>query len=301
MKKQKSLKPEIVTPFEGQVTQFLKKGAPRDIVRKLETVQSNEMLDPAYPYKRRLDRKLYEDHLAQLQIELVKMQWDLQQTGKRVVVVFEGRDTAGKGGAIARLTENLNPRVAHIIALPKPTEKEGSQWYFQRYAKHLPSAGEMNIFDRSWYNRAIVEHVFGFCTKTERRHFFHQLPHFENMLVDEGFIFLKFWLTVGRAEQLRRMLDRESDPLKQWKLSKIDVDGLSKWNAYTKAITETLKKSNVPAWNIVLSDDKRRARLAILQKILTTIDYQGRDLRVIGTIDKKICGGLELRSRYRDF
>jgi polyphosphate kinase 2 len=225
------------------------------------------------------------------------MQADIKATGKRLLVVFEGRDAAGKGGTIGVMRENLNPRVANVVALSKPTEREAAQWYFQRYVDWLPANGEMAIFDRSWYNRAMIEHVFGFCTDEQRARFFHQLPEFERMIVDEGTIFLKFWLEVGQAEQLKRFLDREKDPLKQWKLSPIDIDGLSKWDAYSKAIDETMERSHFKhaPWRIILSDDKKRARIAAIQSVLLAVDYKGRDLTKIGKIDTKICGGPELR------
>lgn len=229
----------------------------------------------------------------------MRMQADLKKTGKRVIVVFEGRDAAGKGGAINILRENLNPRSATVAALPKPTEREAAQWYFQRYIDWLPAAGEMTIFDRSWYNRGIVEHVFGFCTPAQRARFFQQLPEFERMLVDEGFTVIKFWLEVGQAEQLKRFLDRENDPLKQWKLSQIDIDGLAKWDEYCAAIDETLQISNFKyaPWTVVLSDDKLRTRIACLQKILNTVDYVGKDKALVGALDPKICGDISLRPK----
>jgi len=192
--------------------------------------------------------------------------------------------------------ENLNPRVARVVALSKPTEREQGEWYFQRYVQHLPSAGEITLFDRSWYNRGVVEKVFGFCTDPQRDAFFRQLPEFEDMLVDEGIIFLKIWLNVGRAEQLRRMLARETDPLKQWKLSWIDVEGLKKWDEYSAAIAETFEKTHrdVAPWTIVRSDDKRRARISVIQSILSAVDYDGKDPTLIGDIDAEICGGPDI-------
>jgi polyphosphate kinase 2 len=235
--------------------------------------------------------------MERLQIELVKMQADVKATGKRVVVVFEGRDAAGKGGTIDRVRENLNPRVAYVVALAKPSDREARQWYFQRYIDWLPAAGEIALFDRSWYNRAMVEHVFGFCTPDQRAAFFRQLPEFEDMLVDEGIVLVKLWLEVGRAEQLRRFLDREADPLKQWKLSQIDVDGLARWDDYSTAIAETLGQSHFPfaPWTVILSDDKKRARIAAVQRVLGAVDYRGKDRAAIGEIDTAICGGPDLR------
>jgi polyphosphate kinase 2 len=237
--------------------------------------------------------------MEKLQVELVKMLADLRSTGKRLIVVFEGRDAAGKGGTIGVLRENLNPRNCAVVALPKPTEREAAQWYFQRYVDWLPAAGEMAIFDRSWYNRAMIEHVFGFCTPGQREKFFRQLPEFEKMVVDEGITLLKIWLEVGRAEQLRRFLDREQDPLKQWKLSSIDIDGLPKWDEYTAAIDETMERSDFKhaPWTVILSDDKLRARIAVVQTVLEAVDYKGRDKGVIGKIDDKIVGGPKIRPK----
>jgi polyphosphate kinase 2 len=234
-----------------------------------------------------------------LQVQLVRMAADVKATGKRLVVVFEGRDAAGKGGAISATHMNLNPRVAGIVALSKPTDREAAQWYFQRYVDWLPAAGEIAFFDRSWYNRGIVEKVFGFCKDDQRAKFFRQLPEFERMLVDEGIILVKLWLEVGQAEQLKRFLDREQDPLKQWKLSQIDIDGLSKWDEYTAAIDETFDQSNFKfaPWTVILSDDKLRTRICVIQNILHAIDYKGKDEKVIGKIDDKICGGPKIRPK----
>ena len=220
----------------------------------------------------------------------------MQESGERIVIVFEGRDAAGKGGTIKRFRENLNPRSARVVALPKPTETERGQWYFQRYVDHLPTAGEMAFFDRSWYNRGVVEKVFGFCSDAERERFFHQVIPFEAALVDDGIRLFKFWLNVGRAEQLRRFLDRESDPLKQWKLSRIDVEGLRKWDAYTAAIQETLERTHIATapWTVLRSDDKRRARLNAIRSVLHTIDYARKDEKKIGKIDRQICGGPDI-------
>ena len=249
-----------------------------------------------YPYKTKLDRKTYEAEKSALQVELLKVQHWVQETGQKFVLLFEGRDAAGKGGTIKRFRENLNARGARVVALSKPTETEQGQWYFQRYIKHLPTAGEIVFFDRSWYNRGVVEKVFGFCTDAQRAHFFDQVQDFEKMLVDEGIILVKFWLNVGRAEQLRRFLSRESDPLKQWKLSWIDVEGLKKWDDYTAAIAETLDRSDSAAapWTVIRSDDKRRARLAAIRHVLGRIDYARKDTSAIGTQDSKICGGADV-------
>ena len=286
-------------PFDGAISRYFREGAPKSVRKSIEAADKDDILWKEYPYREELKKKEYEAQMQGLQIQLMRMQADLKKTGKRVIVVFEGRDAAGKGGAINILRENLNPRSATVAALPKPTEREAAQWYFQRYIDWLPAAGEMTIFDRSWYNRGIVEHVFGFCTPAQRARFFQQLPEFERMLVDEGFTVIKFWLEVGQAEQLKRFLDRENDPLKQWKLSQIDIDGLAKWDEYCAAIDETLQISNFKyaPWTVVLSDDKLRTRIACLQKILTTVDYAGKDKALVGALDPKICGDISLRSK----
>lgn len=284
-------------PFDGAISRYFRERAPEKVRKAIQSAGKDQILNRHYPYDAEMKRKDYDAHMEALQIELVKMQADIKATGKRLLVVFEGRDAAGKGGTIGVMRENLNPRVANVVALSKPTEREAAQWYFQRYVDWLPANGEMAIFDRSWYNRAMIEHVFGFCTDEQRARFFHQLPEFERMIVDEGTILLKFWLEVGQAEQLKRFLDREKDPLKQWKLSPIDIDGLSKWDAYSKAIDETMERSHFKhaPWRMILSDDKKRARIAAIQSVLLAVDYKGRDLTKIGKIDTKICGGPELR------
>ncbi|QIR84746.1 polyphosphate kinase 2 [Paracoccus sp. AK26] len=285
-------------PLVGKITEALK-AAPKDIRKALENAAKDQVLDPTYPYRTEMDKKSYEAQMDRLQLQLVRLMHDVAATGKRLVVLFEGRDAAGKGGTIERTRENLNPRSAAIVALPTPTEREAGQWYFQRYVDWLPAQGEIALFDRSWYNRGIVERVFGFSTEHQRNAFFRQLPDFEQMLVDDGIILVKLWLDVGRAEQLRRFLDREADPLKQWKLSRIDVDGLAKWDDYTHAIRDTLNRSHSPIapWMVILSDDKRRARLAAIQTILNAVDFAGKDADAIGIPDPAITGGPELLDR----
>lgn len=282
-------------PFDAAITRFFEDEAPKDIRKAIEKASKKDILTDDFPYEEWMDKDDYEEQLDALQVELVKCQAWVRDTGARVVVVFEGRDAAGKGGTIKRFRENLNPRIAHTVALSKPTETEAGQWYFQRYVQHLPTAGQIVLFDRSWYNRAVVEHVFGFCTDAEREKFFAQLPSFEDMLVQEGITFIKLWLNVGRAEQLRRFLAREDDHLKQWKLSMIDVKGLAKWDAYTDAISETFERSHTDdaPWTVVRSDDKRRARLNAIRSVLVQIDYDGRDDDAL-KIDRKIAGGPEL-------
>ena len=280
-------------PFDGAISAFYEKDAPEAMRAAIAAAGKKDILDPSYPHRKELDKDDYEDRLEALQIQLARLQADVKATGKRVIVVFEGRDAAGKGGSIKRVHENMNPRVARVVALSKPTEREQGEWYFQRYIHHFPSAGEIVLFDRSWYNRGVVEKVFGFCSDTERQSFFRQLPDFEDMIADEGIHFVKIWLNVGRAEQLRRFLDRERDPLKQWKLSFIDVEGLKKWDEYSAAIGETLDLSHRERtpWTVIRADDKHRARIAVIQSILSAVDYDGKDPGVIGAIDRSICGG----------
>lgn len=283
-------------PLVGKITAYLQDEAPAPIRKAVQKASSKDILDPDFPYSAEMPKAEYEPQMAALQMQLVRMMHDVIDSGKRLVVLFEGRDAAGKGGTIERVRENLNPRSASIVALPKPNEREAGQWYFQRYVDWLPGAGEIALFDRSWYNRGVVERVFGFSTDSQRAAFFRQLPGFEQMLVDDGIILVKLWLNVGRAEQLRRFLDREKDPLKQWKLSGIDVDGLARWDDYTAAIRDTLAASHSPIapWTVIRSDDKRRARIAAIQTILGAVDYAGKDQAAIGTRDPLIAGGPEL-------
>ena len=283
-------------PFDGAISTFFNDTAPDDIRNAIKRADKDDIINPDYPYSERMPGKAYEKDLAALQIELLKMTTWAKESGTRIAIVFEGRDAAGKGGTIKRFRENLNPRGAHVVALSKPSETEATQWYFQRYVDHLPAAGEVSFFDRSWYNRAVVEHVFGFCTPEQRMHFFRQVPDFEKMLVDDGIKLFKIWLNVGRAEQLRRFLERESDPLKQWKLSWIDVEGLKKWEAYSDAIKETLTKTHTDhaPWTVVRSDDKRRARLEAIRNVLTQLDYSRKDIKALGQVDPKVCGGPDI-------
>lgn len=283
----------MTLPFDGAISEYYKSQAPDAVRTAIRTAGKRDILDPDYPHDRALSKQDYEDQMAGLQSQLVRLQADIKATDKRMVVVFEGRDAAGKGGCIKRVRENLNPRVAHVVALSKPTEREADEWYFQRYIAQLPAKGEIALFDRSWYNRGVVEQVFDFCTPAQRARFFTQLPAFEQMLVDEGITLVKLWLNVGRAEQLRRFLQREKDELKQWKLSWIDVEGLKRWDAYSQAISETLEKSDFDyaPWTIVRSDDKKRARLEVIRTILSAVDYAGKDAKLIGPIDRTICAG----------
>jgi len=286
-------------PFDGAISRYFKKDAPKTIREAIKAADKDTILRASYPYRQEMKGRDYDTAMDGLQRQLVRMQADVKATGKRVVVVFEGRDAAGKGGAISTTLENLNPRVASVVALSKPSDREAAQWYFQRYIDWLPAAGEIMLLDRSWYNRAMVEHVFGFCTPAQREKFFEQLPAFEKMIVDEGIILLKLWMEVGRAEQLRRFLAREQDPLKQWKLSTIDIDGLGKWNEYCSAIDETMERSHFPyaPWTVILSDDKKRARIAAIRTVLDAIDFKGKDAGLIGTVDTAICGAPSLRPK----
>ena len=283
-------------PFDGAISAYYRDEAPEAVRSAIEDAEKHDVLNPRYPYPERMKRKLYEAEMQALQIELVKMQAWVKETGQRIVLVFEGRDAAGKGGSIKRLTENLSPRTARIVALSKPSETEAGQWYFQRYIEQLPTEGEIVLFDRSWYNRGVVEHVFEFCTPGERALWFRQVAPFERMLREEGIKLQKFWLNVGRATQLERFLARESDPLKQWKLSWIDVEGLKRWDAYTAAIAETLKRthSEHAPWTVVRGDDKRRSRLGVIRETLSALDYDGKNAEAVGSPDPRIVGGPDL-------
>lgn len=245
-----------------------------------------------YPYKDRLKRAEYETNKARLQVELLKVQRWVEETGQKIVMIFEGRDAAGKGGTIKRFTEHLNPRTTRVIALNKPTERETTQWYFQRYIEHLPAAGEMVLFDRSWYNRAGVERVMGFCGPNEYLEFMRQTPEFERMLTRSGIRLFKYWFSVTRQEQRLRFKSRESDPLKQWKLSPIDMASLDKWGDYTEAKEAMFFNTNTAdaPWTIVKSDDKKRARLNCMQHFLQSLPYPGRDPRVVHGPDPLIVG-----------
>jgi polyphosphate kinase len=245
-----------------------------------------------YPYDHKMTRHEYEDIKRSLQIELLKLQSWVKETGQKVVLLFEGRDAAGKGGTIKRFTEHLNPRGAQVVALAKPTERESTQWYFQRYVEHLPAAGEIVLFDRSWYNRAGVERVMGFCTPEEYLEFMREAPTFEQMLVRSDIHLIKFWFSVSRAEQRRRFAKRENDPVRRWKLSPMDLASLDKWNAYTEAkesmffYTDT---ADAP-WTVIKSNDKKRARIGALRYVLHTLDYTDKDTAVVGVPDPLIVG-----------
>ncbi len=277
-------------------------GLSSGIMEESGPVPENAPLDPdairrafetgEFPYKKKMKRDIYEKRKAELQVELLKVQKWAAETGQKFVLLFEGRDAAGKGGTIKRFMEHLNPRGARVVALDKPTERERSQWYFQRYIAHLPAAGEIVAFDRSWYNRAGVERVMGFCTPTEYLEFMRQCPELERMFVRSGIRLYKYWFSVTREEQLRRFKSRETDPLKQWKLSPIDKASLGKWDDYTEAkeamffYTDT---ADAP-WTIIKSDDKKRARLNCMQHFLASLPYPDKDTDVVTGPDPLIVG-----------
>ncbi|MBP6718936.1 MAG: polyphosphate kinase 2 [Rhodoferax sp.] len=257
----------------------------------------NEQLSPdwrrgAYPYKNLLSRRVYETEKYKLQVELLKLQAWAKETGQRVVILFEGRDAAGKGGTIKRMMEHLNPRGARVVALEKPSDVERGQWYFQRYVQHLPTAGEIVLFDRSWYNRAGVERVMGFCSDDEYQEFMRQVPQFERQLVRSGVHLIKFWFSVGRKEQRRRFKEREAHPLKQWKLSPIDLASLDKWDDYTKAKEAMFFETDTAdaPWTVIKSDCKKRARLNAMRYLLHKLPYTNKDPKNIGQLDSLIVG-----------
>jgi len=243
-----------------------------------------------HPYRHRLSTERYEAEKYRLQIELLKLAHWVKSTGARVVILFEGRDAAGKGGTIKRFMEHLNPRGARVVALEKPSEAERGQWYFQRYVQHLPTAGEIVLFDRSWYNRAGVERVMGFCSPAQARAFLEEAPLFEQHLSNSGIRVIKLWFSVSRAEQLRRFKSRDKDPLKQWKLSPVDIASRGRWADYTrakKAMFAATDMSYAP-WTVINSDCKKRARLAAMRVVLTSFDYDGRDADNVGTVDPRL-------------
>ena len=240
-----------------------------------------------YPYDERMSRAEYEEQKRLLQIELLKLQKWSQANDHRHVLVFEGRDAAGKGGTIKRFTEHLNPRTARVVALSKPSDRERGQWYFQRYVQHLPTAGEIVMFDRSWYNRAGVERVMGFCSDEEYRTFMTQAPAFERMLVDSGIHVTKLWFSVSRTEQRTRFAIRQLDPVRRWKLSPMDLASLDRWEDYTAAKEEMFRSTDkrYAPWTIIRSNDKKRARINAMRHFLTRFDYDGKDHEVVGTPD----------------
>ena len=273
-------------------------GVPEATAREMEAMpvtaeeSTSAPLPAGYPYRVRLRRKEYEAEKKKLQIELLKVQSWVKESGQRIVMLFEGRDAAGKGGTIKRFTEHLNPRGARVVALEKPSERERGQWYFQRYIEHLPTYGEIVLFDRSWYNRAGVERVMGFCTPAEYLEFLREAPEFERMLVRSGVRVYKFWFSVSREEQLRRFNSRRNDPLKHWKLSPIDVQSLGKWDDYTDAKEAMFFHTDTAdsPWLVIKSDDKKRARLNCMRHVLSTLPYPGKDPKVAYPADPLIVG-----------
>jgi polyphosphate kinase 2 len=236
-----------------------------------------------YPYEERMSREAYEVEKYKLQVELLKFQYWLEDNDRRAVIVFEGRDAAGKGGTIKRFTEHLNPRTSRVVALSKPSDRERGQWYFQRYIQHLPTAGEIVMFDRSWYNRAGVERVMGFCTDEEYEQFMAQAPAFEKMLVDSGIHLTKFWFSVSRTEQRTRFAIRQLDPVRRWKLSPMDLASLDRWDDYTAAKEEMFRRTDRrhAPWTIIRSNDKKRARINAMRYFLNQFDYDGKDTKVV--------------------
>ena len=243
-----------------------------------------------YPYEERMSREEYELEKYRLQIELLKLQYWSEDTGQRHILVFEGRDAAGKGGTIKRFTEHLNPRMARVVALNKPSDREQGQWYFQRYIQHFPTVGEMVLFDRSWYNRAGVERVMGFSTDEQYRRFMNQVPLFEKMLVDDGIHLTKFWFSVTQTEQRTRFAIRQIDPVRQWKLSPMDLESLDRWEAYTEAKEAMFLHTDTDhaPWISIRSNDKKRARLNAMRYFLSQFEYEGKDHEVVGTPDPLI-------------
>src|ERR1700676_4032044 len=283
-KKSSTKVPNGTFPMIELIDEQVRTSIPEELIAKVKKAKSKKyIISSNYPYPKQIKTSEYLKKIELLQIELVKMQAWVKEVGERIVLIFEGRDAAGKGGTIQRFTENLNPRGAKVVALAKPSDTERGQWYFQRYVENLPTKGEIVFFDRSWYNRAGVEHVMGFCTPHEYLEFMRQTPEFERMLVRSGVRFYKFWFSVSREEQLRRFLGRARDPLKQWKLSAMDVESLGRWESYTKAKEAMLFYTDTAdaPWTIVRSDDKKRARLNAIKHVLNLLPYAGKDAETV--------------------
>ncbi len=277
--------------IEKQLLHARRGGGKHATLNPDETLADN-WRNGGYPYKNLMLRANYEREKYRLQVELLKLQAWVKAEGQRVVILFEGRDAAGKGGTIKRMMEHLNPRGARVVALEKPTSTEQGQWYFQRYVQHLPTAGEIVLFDRSWYNRAGVERVMGFCTQEQHEEFMRQTPDFERHLVRSGVHLFKFWFSVSLKEQRRRFKERENHPLKQWKLSPIDKASLDKWDAYTQAKESMFFETDTAdaPWTVIKSDCKKRARLNAMRYILSKLPYTSKDIRAIGQVDNLIVG-----------
>ncbi|MHA1190603.1 MAG: polyphosphate kinase 2 [Alphaproteobacteria bacterium] len=257
-----------------------------------EALDDAALVSGNYPYDERMDRKDYEKTLERLQLELVKLLAWLDDSGERVVVVFEGRDAAGKGGTISRFRQYLSPRRARIVALPKPSDRERGEWYFQRYVAQMPTSGEMVLFDRSWYNRGVVEPVMGFCSPEQTEVFLDETPRFEAMLKREGIHLFKFWLNIGQAMQCKRFHERRHDPMKSWKISPVDLKAIARWQEFSDAavrmITET--HTDKTPWAVIRANDKRRLRINAIRHVVGNIDYAGKDKKAIGDIDDRILG-----------
>ncbi|ROL75988.1 polyphosphate kinase 2 [Pseudomonas vranovensis] len=278
-------KPAVSAAAEAEISTISQQPAALKVAsapRGSNEDSASAKLPASYPYRNRMRRAEYEKAKHELQIELLKVQSWVKETGQRIVVLFEGRDAAGKGGTIKRFMEHLNPRGARIVALEKPSEQEKGQWYFQRYVQHLPTAGEMVFFDRSWYNRAGVERVMDFCSPLQYLEFMRQAPELERMLCNSGILLFKYWFSVNREEQLRRFISRRDDPLKHWKLSPIDIKSLDKWDEYTAAKEAMFFHTDTAdaPWTVIKSDDKKRARINCIRHFLHSLDYPGKDLSV---------------------
>ena len=269
---------------------------PKEIQDKVKSASDSDILCESYPYRTKMKREKYEKELKSLQIELLKLQKWVTENGERIVLLFEGHDAAGKGGTIKRFMEYLNPRGARVVALAKPSETERGQWYFQRYIRHLPTNGEIVLFDRSWYNRGVVEPVMNFCRPHEHHTFLREAPQLENMLVNSGIHVFKLWFSVSREEQYRRFKSRETDKLKQWKLTSIDIKSLGLWKEYTEAQNTMLMATDTKAspWTVIHSDDKRRARLNCVSYVLDQLDYTDKNQALVGKFDTKIIGTKEM-------
>lgn len=268
------------------------KGFNLDDPKLPDEIADKALTSGGYPYDKAMKKKEYEELLEPLQIELLKLQAHIQKQGERVVVLLEGRDAAGKGGTVKAIMQHLNPRHARAVALSKPTEPEAGQWYFQRYVAHLPTKGDLVLFDRSWYNRAGVERVMGFASSDKVEAFLREAPQFEGMLVRDGIRLFKFFLTIGREAQLERFHERRHDPLKQWKLTDIDRKAIGKWDEYTEAQTDLFRFTHTSAapWTAVRFNDQRRGRLDVIRSLLSAIDYAGKDKKIAGKPDSKIVG-----------
>jgi polyphosphate kinase len=257
-----------------------------------DEIEDKARASGGFPYEEKLKRKDYDEQLLALQLELLKLQAHVEAEGERIVIIFEGRDTSGKGGCIARFLERLNPRHARSVALSKPTDAERGQWYFQRYISHLPTKGDIVLFDRSWYNRAGVERVMGFCTESQVADFLRDAPEFESLLVRDGIKLFKIYLSVGREMQLKRFHERRHDPFKQWKITDIDLAAIGKWNDYSKAEVEMFQFTHTATspWINIHANEQKRARLEAMRTVLSRLDYKGKDSQAVGKPDPKITG-----------